>query len=271
MSSLAPTDLGAVAFELDERGVVWITLNRPNAANARNQRMRDELSALYESISRAEDVNVVVLTGAGDRFFCAGMDLKEAGRPESPLERRTRLRGSRDIEQLARLPQPTIAAVNGFALGGGCEMALACDLRVVATEAKIGMPEVTHGLTPGGGGTQRLPRLIGYARAAELILLGRPLTGPEAVEYGLANMHVPREELRPVVSELAGAIAAHPAEGVRAAKEALLAGLELPLSAGIDRELDGLLFVLAERDRSRSVAAGNGSATPAGDSTAHSA
>lgn len=235
----------AVRFETAD-GVAWITLNRPAAANARNQRMRAELAGLYREVAVSTEVRVVVLTGAGDRHFCAGMDLKEAGRPETVLERRQRMRASRDIEMLARLPQPTIAAVNGHALGGGCEMALACDIRVVADEARMGLPEVTHGLMPGGGGTVRLPRLIGLERALEMLYLGTVLDGPAVVAAGLASRHVPRAQLRATVSELAAAIAQRPAHALRAVKESVLAGLDQP-QAALDRELDGLLFLMAQR------------------------
>lgn len=251
-------DLRTVIFRLDQAGVAWITLDRPTAANARNQQMRSELTRVYESIAGNDDVRVVVLTGSGDQYFCAGMDLKEASAPESPLERRQRLRSGRDIEKLAALPQPTIAAINGYALGGGCEMALACDIRVMADEASIGLTEVAHGLMPGGGGTQRLPRLIGYARASELIFLARRLSGPEAEAIGLVNRTVAGSELMSAVTNLAEAIATQPAPAVRAAKESLRAGLEQPLSVGVQRELDGLLFLLDERDHRASVTSPSG-------------
>jgi methylglutaconyl-CoA hydratase len=241
-------DLGTVTYQLDQDGIARITLNRPHAANARNQLMREELSRIYDIIADDEDVRVVILTGAGNRYFCAGMDLKEASAQESTLERRERLRSARDIEMLAALPQPTIAAINGYALGGGCEMALACDLRVMAEEAIIGLTEVAHGLMPGGGGTQRLPRLVGYARAAELIYLGRRLSGSEAAAMGLVNDVVPWCELDAKAVDLAHQIATQPARALRAVKEAMRAGLEVPLSVGIDRELDGLLFLLSDRE-----------------------
>ena len=129
--------LTATRLSVAGDGVATVTLDRPEAANARNQQMRDELKAIWSGIADDAAIRAVVLTGAGDRFFCAGMDLKEAGVPETPAERRDRLRSSRDIEQLAALPQPTIAAVNGAALGGGCEMALACDIRLIAHTARI--------------------------------------------------------------------------------------------------------------------------------------
>lgn len=238
---------GALAVRVDG-GVAWVTLDREEAANARNQQMRTELQATWTAIAAAADVKAVVLTGAGERFFSAGMDLKEAGRPETPGARRDRLRASRDIEQLAALPQPTIAAVNGYALGGGLEMALACDLRLVAEHAQVGLTELAHGLVPGGGGTQRLPRLIGVARAAELVFLARRLTGSEAVEWGIANRCVPGPELRDAAATLAGEMAQHDGRALRYAKRLLHRGEEVPLSAGVEVELDALLTLMAERE-----------------------
>ena len=247
MSWASSLGLESTRFSSAANGVATVTLARPDAANARNQQMRDELKALWTGIADDADIRAVVLTGAGDRFFCAGMDLKEAGAVETPAERRDRLRASRDIEQLAALPQPVVAAVNGFALGGGCEMALACDLRIIAESAQIGLTELTHGLVPGGGGTQRLPRLVGPAVAAELLLLGRRLSGPEALEAGLVNRCVPFESLAEAAAEMAAAIAELPPRAVRYAKELLRKSQELPLAAGVDVELDALLTLLAER------------------------
>ena len=252
MSGLQPErSREAIEVDLDDRGVLTITLARPDAANSRNQAMRRELAEVYTAVAVDDTVRVVVLTGKGDRHFCAGMDLKEAGQPETPVERRERLRSARDIEQLARLPRPTVAAINGYALGGGFEMALACDMRVMATDAKIGLTEVRHGLMPGGGGTQRLPRLIGAAKAAELLYLGKVLDGPAAEQLGLVNVAVPAADLHDRVSTLAGALAEQSPTALRAIKESLLASAELPLSAGIDKELDGLLFLIQEQQAAK--------------------
>jgi enoyl-CoA hydratase/carnithine racemase len=238
----------ATRFEVDD-GVAWLTLHRPDAANARNQQMRDELARTYAEVSADPAVRVLVLTGAGEKVFCAGMDLKEAGGPETPVERRSRLRSSRDIEQLARLPIPTIAAINGHALGGGLEMALACDLRIVADGAQMGLPEVTLGLLPGGGGTLRLPRLVGVTAAFELLYTGRRLSAAEARDLGLVNAVVPLDRLEAEALDLARRIASGPAPALRAVKEAVLAGLHQPPDAAADRELDLLLTLIAERDR----------------------
>jgi methylglutaconyl-CoA hydratase len=230
--------------------VATVTLSRPDSANARNQTMRNELAMIWENLGSREDVSVVVLTGAGTRFFCAGMDMKEASGKESPAQRRDRLRASRDIEKLAARPQPTIAAINGFALGGGMEMALACDIRVIAESAQIGLTEVVHGLVPGGGGTQRLPRLVGHSKAAEMLFLGLRLNGPEAQESGLVNYCVPDDQLMPRAAELAAGIAAQSRRALVYAKELLRASSEVAQSAGIERELDVLLTLLAERQAS---------------------
>jgi len=147
--------------------VLVVSLHRPESVHARDQVMREELSRLWQETAGNRDAWAVVMTGSGGRYFCAG--------------RRDRLQGVRVVELLADLPQPTIAAINGFALGGGLEMALACDVRVIAEDAHIAKPDVSRGLVPAGGGTQRLPRIIGYARAFELILSGCRLTGKEAV------------------------------------------------------------------------------------------
>lgn len=246
------------------QGVAWVVLDRPAAANSRNQQMRNELSELWATLGDDDGVRVVVLTGSGDRFFSAGMDLKEAGRPESDDERRDRLRSVRDIEQLAALPQPTIAAVNGYALGGGLEMALACDLRIVAEHAQLALTELSHGLVPGGGGTQRLPRLVGPARAAELLFTGRRLSGVEAVEWGIANRCVPGPELAAEASALAASIAANDGQVLRRAKALLRASQEVPPAVGVERELEALLELMAARARNGGGAGGGRGGNRAG-------
>jgi enoyl-CoA hydratase/carnithine racemase len=239
-----PSGLEATRLDLDERGVAWITLNRPDSANARNQRMRGELALIIEYLSKAADVRVVVLTGAGERFFCAGMDLKEAAEPETVLNRWERLKAYRDIEQLAALPQATIAAINGYALGGGLEMAVACDIRVVAEEAQVGLPELRHGLVPGGGGTQRLPRLVGASAALRMLYLSESVPGREAVTIGLAELCVPLSELRSTVDVMAGKIAQLDPLAVRTAKELVRRSEDTPLAAGLRLETDALTLLL---------------------------
>lgn len=237
-------ELHTTRFELGADGVAWVTLNRPDSANSRNQQMRDELARIYDFAADSTDVGVLVLTGEGDRFFCAGMDLKESGGAESSEHRRARLRASRDIDVLAALPMPTMAAINGYALGGGLEMALACDLRIIATEAQVGLPELTHGLVPGGGGTQRLPRLIGSAPTLELLYLGQRVDGARAVELGIANRCVDRAELRRVTSEIASQIASQPRAALRSAKRLVQRAADTSLTVGLELELEALLDLL---------------------------
>jgi enoyl-CoA hydratase/carnithine racemase len=237
-----------VLFDVDPRGVARIVLNRPASGNARNQEMREELLAAYAQISREpERIRVVVLTGAGARFFCAGMDLKESGQPESPAQRRARLSAGRDIDVLATLPVPTIAAINGYALGGGLEMALACDLRVAADQAKLGLPELRYGLVPGGGGTQRLPRLVGASRALELVLRADPISAGHAARIGLVNEVVPSAELTERADALAGYIAQFPSEATRAVKRLIGSALDRDLDAGLADEFDVLLHLMELR------------------------
>ena len=245
--NLSGDELTATQFVLAEDGVAWVTLDRPDAANARNQQMRDELARVYDFVASSEDVAVLVLTGSGDQFFCAGMDLKESVSGEIPEQRRARMKSSRDIDTLASLPVPTIAAINGYALGGGLEMALACDLRIIANEAQVGLPELTHGLVPGGGGTQRLPRLIGTSRTLELIYLGSRIDGSRAVDLGIANRSVPRAELRSETHAIATAIAAQPRVATRVAKQLVLASNQSSLADGLVLELDALIDLLDTR------------------------
>jgi enoyl-CoA hydratase/carnithine racemase len=227
--------------------VATVALQRPDAANARNQAMRNELSYVWTLLASRTDIHVVVLTAAGDRFFCAGMDLKESVSEETSGERRDRLRSSRDIEQLASLPQPTIAAINGYALGGGFEMALACDIRIISEDAQMGLTELAHGLVPGGGGTQRLPRLIGHARAAEMLFLGLKISGRDAVQWGIANKCVSRSELVNEAQKLASEIAKQPRRALVYGKELLRMSQETTLSTGVQNELDVLLTLLNDR------------------------
>ena len=191
-------------------GVLVVWLNRPESAHARNQVMRDELGALWRATADTRAVRAVVLTGSGRKFFCAGMDLREAALREDPVQRRDRLRRGGDVELLANLPQPTVAAINGFALGGGLDLALACDLRLIADDAQVGLPEVTRGLVPAAGGTQRLPRIVGYARAT-----------------GLARQ-----------------FAANPEPAVRYAKALLKRSQSVPIEVGREAELDAMLTLI---------------------------
>jgi enoyl-CoA hydratase len=245
---LVPGTSGETVRTVLDGGVLVVWLDRPESAHARNQVMRDELAALWRATADARAVRAVVLTGSGRKFFCAGMDLREAALREDPVQRRDRLRRGGDVELLASLPQPTVAAINGFALGGGLEMALACDLRLIADHAHVGLPEVTRGLVPAAGGTQRLPRVVGYARACELILSGRRVDAREAVEIGLALRALPADELLAAATGLARQFAANPEPAVRYAKALLKRSQSVPIDVGREAELDAMLTLLGQAD-----------------------
>lgn len=247
MTTIPGPLLEATSFEVDDHGVAWLRLCRPRSANARNQQMRDELGRIYRAVESSSDVTVLVLTAEGTRHFCAGMDLKESAAPEPVLARRLRLQQSRDIDQLAALPMPTIAAINGAALGGGLEMALACDFRVCVEDAVLGLPELTHDLVPGGGATQRLPALVGMSQAFELLFLRHRLTGAEAAGIGLVNRSVKQSALESEVTDMARAISALSPIPVRMAKSLLRASESVPRAAGLQLEMDALLALLDHR------------------------
>ncbi len=242
---MTATNAEPVTVQIGPDGVATVTLNRPHAANARNQAMREALRTTYTQLASDDAVGCVVLTGAGDRHFCAGMDLKEAQEPETLMDRRHRLTRGRDIEELARLPLPTIAAINGTALGGGLEMALACDLRFMAIEAEVGLPELQHGLVPAGGATRRLPALVGPAKAYELIYLGTRVAGEEAEPIGLVNKAAPREELPDLVFTTAARIAGLDRHALISVKRLISAAERDQRMA--DMELDALLMLGAQR------------------------
>ena len=220
-----------MAYEnlLSERdgAVVILTINRPNVLNALNGRTLEELSAAIGDARGDDGVRAVVITGAGERSFVAGADINELA-AQSPVGGREHARtGQALFRRIERLGKPVIAAVNGFALGGGCELAMACTLRLAADTARFGQPEINLGLIPGYAGTQRLPRLVGRGRALELLLTGNPISAEEAWRIGLVNRVVPLAQLLPEARALAAALAAKPAVAVRYILEAVAGGLEM--------------------------------------------
>ena len=231
-------DYQAILFE-KKNGIAYVTLNRPEVLNARNRRMREELIDAVTAIRADPEVRVVILTGAGERSFSAGRDLKEAAQEKVGVvaARQAKMEIS-DTEMIARLNKPVIAAINGFALGGGCEMALACDIRVAVEGAKVGLPEVSRGMIPGSGGTQRLSRVVGLGKALELILTGSVIDAQEACRIGLVNKVVPRDGLMAAAEEYAQAIATKAPVAVVLAKEAVREGYEMSLDDGLRLETD---------------------------------
>jgi enoyl-CoA hydratase/carnithine racemase len=236
-------------------GIAELTLDRPAAMNAVSSAMAAELTRVCAELAAAPDVRVVVFSAAGERAFSAGADLKErAGLTDAAIMRqRDVIRGL--FGALLALPQPAIAAVHGFALGGGCELALSCDLVVADETAVFGLPEVTVGLVPGGGGTQLALRRLGPGRAADLVLTGRKVGIDEAERLGLVDRRVPAGQDGTAARELAGQIAANSPVAVRAAKRALRHGWGVSLEAGLDVEDAAWRTAAASPDRREGIAA----------------
>ena len=238
-----------------EDGAVWLTIDRPEAMNALSGAVLERLGALAAELGTDPAVRAVVVTGAGERAFSAGADLKERSAMDV-AETRARLDLTRRVlDAWAALPRPTIAAINGVAFGGGLELALACDLRVAAEEAELALPEVRLGILPGGGGTQRLTRLVGAARAKELILLGRRVSARRALELAVVHEVIPRADLHAAVRLLLAELAGCAPVSVRAAKRAIDEGGDLPLAQGLDGERAAYEITLATTDRVEGLAA----------------
>ena len=235
-------------------GIVLLTIDRPEKRNALNAEVREQLSAAVDQALADPEVRVLVFTGAGDKAFVAGADVGEfAGR--SPLEQRRAMASPTVFDRIWNAPLPTIAMINGWCLGGGCELALACDLRIGADTAMLGQPEIRLGIIPGGGATQRLPRLVGYGKALQLILSGEPIDGVSAYEIGLLDEVVPAAELRERTMEVARTIAEKSPVTLGIAKRAIRAAYELPLSAGLEQERDLFALAFATEDKIEGVAA----------------
>jgi enoyl-CoA hydratase len=237
-----------------EDRVATITINRPDRRNALNATVRSELIRVLDDLRDDDGVRIVVITGAGDRAFVAGADITEFAE-RTPLEQRAAMAGRRVFDEIAAFPKPTIAMINGVALGGGCELAMACDIRIAGRSARLGQPEIRLGLIPGGGGTQRLPRLVGAGRALRMILTGDIIDAEEAWRTGLVDEVVDDDALRGRVLELARAMAAHSPVALRLAKAAVAAAWEAPLGAGLALERELFITAFASDDRKEGVAA----------------
>jgi enoyl-CoA hydratase/carnithine racemase len=218
--------------------VALITLHRPEALNAFNIQMRDDLYEVLSAVRDDSEVRVVILKGAGEKAFCAGADLSEFLSAPSPVAAR-QVRFTRDVWGLfLSIPQPLIAALHGYVLGSGIEMALCCDIRIASEDARFGLPEVALGIIPAAGGTQTLPRAVGRSRALEMLLTNRWLKAEEAYQAGLVNRVTPRDKLLTMVEDMAQHIASLDPLTVRCAKEAVLRGIELPLAEGLALEMN---------------------------------
>ena len=217
-------------------GIASVTLNRPQVLNRYNIKMRDELFEVLSAIQNDSDVRVVIFKGAGERAFCVGADLTEFGTTPSPLIAR-QVRWERDVWGFfASMKQPLIAAIHGYALGSGTEIALFCDIRIASDDAVFGLPEVSLGMIPAAGGSQTLPRMLGRGRALQLLLCCDRVDAQEALRIGLVNKVVKRADLLPAAYRIAEGICSFNRVAVRCAKEAVKRGLELPLDEGLALE-----------------------------------
>ena len=233
----------------------WVTLNRPQALNALSLAVNMRLSELEAELEHDDEVRAIVITGAGERCFCAGADLKERkGVPAAEASRFINAIGAA-INDLGAMRKPTIAMMNGSAYGGGLELAMACDFRIAVEGCELGLTEVRLGILPGAGGTQRLPRLVGEARAKEMILLGRKVPIARALEIGLVNQVVPRAQLRPAVEAMLAELAGCAPLSVVHAKSAIERGYGVPLDQALEIERQCYEVTLFSHDRDEGLAA----------------
>ncbi len=224
-----------VIYEKKE-AVAYVTLNRPQALNAFSVQMRDDLYEVLSAIKADDEVRAAIIRGAGEKAFCAGADLKEFLTAPSAVKAR-RIRAVRDLWKLFRsTPQPLLAALHGYVLGSGLEIALFCDLRIAASDVIFGLPEVGLGILPAAGATQTLPRILGLPGALDMLLTGRRLGSEEALAMGLVNQVLPREMLLQVSEEVARKLASYDPLAVRNAKQAVIQGMDLSLDQGLELE-----------------------------------
>ena len=234
---------------LERNGAVGvITMNRPEALNALNGEVLADLSAVLDEVANDDSILVAIVTGAG-RSFVAGADIGQMSTLTPTEAKKFGLFGNQVFLKLENLEKPTIAAVNGFALGGGCELSMACDIRIASEKAKFGQPEVGLGITPGFGGTQRLPRIVGMANAMELILTAQTINAARAKEIGLVSHVVAPEELMNKAMELANAIAANAQIAVRESKAAIRRGMQTDMNTGVAFEAEAFGICFSTEDQ----------------------
>jgi len=251
----AAADCEHVSAAVGDHGdrVATVRIDRPDARNALNETVRAELKRVLAAVGDDPAVRVVVLTGTAEaKAFVAGADVTEL-RERSLVEQREASDPPRVYEAVADCPAPVIARINGHALGGGCELAMACDVRIAHERAKLGQPEITLGIIPGGGGTQRLPRLVGSGQAMRLALSGELIDAAEAAEIGLVEAALPDGEFDDRVTELASSMAAHSPIALRRAKEAIQAAASLPLEQGLDHERELFLGLFETHDKNEGI------------------
>jgi enoyl-CoA hydratase len=248
------TDAAAPLRVEREGRVAIITIDRPEKRNALNAAVRAGLLDALDGLRGDPEVRVLVITGAGEKAFVAGADIAEFAE-RTPLEQRGTMTGRRVFDEVAAFPVPVIAMVNGFCLGGGCELALACDVRFAADSARFGQPEVNLGIIAGGGGTQRLPRLVGTGQAMRLLLSGELIDAAEALRIGLVEAVYPAAELRERTLVFARTLAEKSPVALRMTKAAVRAAAEMPLSAGLAYETELFITAFSSDDKREGVAA----------------
>ena len=235
---------------LEKKGNIAVaTINRPKALNALNSQVLEDLNELVDLVNADEEIRALVLTGAGEKAFVAGADIGEMSTLTKAEGEAFGKKGNDVFRKLETMPIPTIAAINGFALGGGCELSMSCDIRICADTAVFGQPEVGLGITPGFGGTQRLARLVSPGMAKQLIYTARNIKADEALRIGLVNAVYPAEELMAAAEKMAATIAANAPIAVRACKKAINAGLDVDMDAAlvIEEKLFGSCFETADQ------------------------
>lgn len=240
---------------LERRGrIALITINRPDKLNALNIKTREEMASALDELRNDQEIRVVVITGAGEKSFVAGADINEfAGR--TAVEQRAVMKAKSIFTAAEDFPKPLIAMINGFCLGGGCELALSCDIRIASEKARFGQPEINLGIIPGGGGTQRLTRLIGEGKAMQMILTGEIIDAQEALRLGLVNEVHPAAELEAKAMELAGKIAEKSPVALAMAKTAVKAAARTTLREGLDQEIDLFAICFSTEDKEEGVSA----------------
>jgi enoyl-CoA hydratase len=244
----------AVLFE-KKGNLAIVTINRPKALNSLNNEVINSLDSIVGLIEKDREIRVVIITGSGEKAFVAGADIKEMFSMNSEDAREWSMKAQYVFNRIENLNAAVIAAVNGYALGGGCELALACDFRIGSNNSKFGLPELGLGVIPGFAGTQRLPRLVGKGRAKEIIFTGRQLKADEALSIGLVNKVVDQEELMKVCINIADTIASKSKTALMYCKESVNYGMEMDLNKGIQHEADLFALTFTSEDQKEGMSA----------------
>lgn len=231
-------DYKTLEFSITSEGIATVIISRPESLNALNGQVFGELKDIFTTMAHDPKVTVVILTGKGDKAFAAGSDVKEFADCSFLEAREVSLRNNAAQQVIANFPKPTIAALNGFTLGGGLEVAMCCDIRIASDRAKLGQPEINLGFIPGGGGTQRLARLVGPSLAKELVFSGKPIDANKALQIGLVNRVVPHDSLMTETMEIARSFAEKSSIILAFAKAAIDRGLEMTLENGLQLETE---------------------------------